>query len=355
MITRTGRSDDVAGGDAEVSGFVSKIVLLTRFDSAGTSLRVHYCAVQHAENARPSRRTLSRDQGSAELELDDVSVRYPGSPTPALSHVTLRIRGGEVAALLGANGAGKSTLLRVAAGLLAPTAGTVRLCGRDARHDHRQRLARRVAFVPQSEAVPAAFRVREVVAMGRAPHQGAWMRESSADREAIEDALQRCDLGPLAERQVETLSGGEQRRVSIARALAQRPRVLLLDEPAAFLDMRHRLSFYALLAEAAERERMACAVAMHDLDAAARFATSAVLLRGGRMVAVGVPGDVMTADQLGAALEADVVVGIHAPSGQRYFLPLSTKSTSVESTPKEPLDLGVIGDPNANGDDPPTA
>jgi iron complex transport system ATP-binding protein len=215
-------------------------------------------------------------------------------------------------------------------------------------------LARRVAFVPQSETVPVGFRVREVVAMGRAPHQGAWMRESPEDREAIDDALHRCDLGPLTERPVETLSGGEQRRVSIARALAQRPRVLLLDEPAAFLDMRHRLSFYGLLAEAAERERIACAVAMHDLDAAARFATSAVLLRGGRVVAAGVPRDVMTADQLGAVLGAEVVVGVHAPSGQRYFLPLRTKSTSVEGTAKEPLDLRVVRDPDADGDDAPT-
>jgi iron complex transport system ATP-binding protein len=323
-MTRTGRSDDVAGGDAEVSGFVSKIVLLTRFDGAGTNLRVHYCAVSHAENARTGPVTPAAGEGGADLELDDVSVRYPGAPTPALSNVSLRIRGGEVAALLGANGAGKSTLLRAAAGLLAPTGGAVRISGRDARGDSRRLLAQRVAFVPQSEAVPVAFRVRDVVAMGRAPHQGAWMRESAEDRAAIEEALRRCDLASLAERLVETLSGGEQRRVSIARALAQRPSVLLLDEPAAFLDMRHRLGFYGLLAEAAERHRIACLVAMHDLDAAARFATSAVLLRGGRVVAAGAPGDVMTADRLGAALEAEVVVGVHAPSGQRYFLPLKT-------------------------------
>jgi iron complex transport system ATP-binding protein len=127
--------------------------------------------------------------------------------------------------------------------------------------------------------------------------------------------------------------------------------VLLLDEPAAFLDVRHRLSFYGLLAEAAERQRMACAVAMHDLEAASRFATSAVLLRGGRMVAAGAPGDVMTSDQLGAVLEAEIAVGVHQPSGQRYFLPLKPTSTSVEGTTKQPLDLRVVGDPDPNGDD----
>ncbi len=354
-MTRTGRSDDVAGGDAEVSGFVSKIVLLTRFDGAGTKLRVHYCAVSHAENARTGQAAPGDGSDGTTLELEGVSVRYAGAPTPALSDVTLRIRGGEVAALLGANGAGKSTLLRVAAGLLAPTTGSVRVNGRDARHDSRQLLARRVAFVPQSEVVPIAFRVRDVVAMGRAPHQGTWMRESARDRDAIDDAMARCDIAALAERPIETLSGGEQRRVSIARALAQRPRVLLLDEPAAFLDTRHRLSFYGLLAEVAKRDHIACAVAMHDLDAAARFATSAVLLRGGRVVAAGDPVDVMTADRLRAALDAEVVVGVHAPSGQRYFLPLRATPASIERSTKEPLDLRVVGDPDADGDDFPAA
>ncbi len=323
-MTRTGRSDDVAGGDAVVSGFVSKIVLLTRCESAGTDRRVHYCAVSHAENARIAPAALAESPSGVDLDLERVSVHYPGAPTSALFEVTLHVRGGEVAALLGANGAGKSTLLRVAAGLLAPTAGAVRVGGRDARHDTRQELARRVAFVPQSEAIPFAFRVRDVVAMGRAPHQGAWMRETPEDRAAIDEAIARCDLADLAGRLVETLSGGELRRVSIARALAQRPRVLLLDEPAAFLDMRHRLSFYGLLAEVAESQRIACAVAMHDLDAAARFATNAVLLRGGRVVASGAPSDVMTGDRLRDALGAEIALGQDAPSGQRYFLPIRT-------------------------------
>jgi iron complex transport system ATP-binding protein len=161
--------------------------------------------------------------------------------------------------------------------------------------------------------------------MGRAPHQGVWMVESADDRVAVEQAMERCDLRALADRTVDTLSGGEQRRVSIARALAQRPRVLLLDEPGAFLDMRHRLSFYGLLAEVAASDRIACLVAMHDLDAAARFASSAILMREGRIVASGAPGDVMTADRLEAALRTALAVGVDGPSGQRYFLPVKTR------------------------------
>jgi iron complex transport system ATP-binding protein len=274
----------------------------------------------------------SRD-GSARsnLELDGVSVRYPGAPTPALSVLSLRVAAGEVTAILGANGAGKSTLLRVAAGLIAPTAGTVSIGDVDICHLTRRALARIVAFVPQSEGVPSGFRVREIVAMGRAPHQGNWMRESAEDRRAISDAMARCDLPSLAGRRMETLSGGEQRRVAIARSLAQRPRVLLLDEPAAFLDVRHRLSFYALFAETAARDGIACAIAMHDLDAATRFASSVVLMRDGCVIASGKPSEVMTSDQLGAAFGADVVAGIHEPSGQRYFLPLKALEKSPSS------------------------
>ena len=287
--------------------------------NAGAGSREH--DILRAEGASAA----SARAHEADLDLESVSVQYPGAPTPALSDVTLRVRAGEVAALLGANGAGKSTLLRVAAGMLAPTSGTARILGSDVATKRRRELAREMAFVPQTEAVAWGFRVRDVVAMGRAPHQGVWMHESAGDRAAIDDAIGRCHLEALADRRVETLSGGEQRRVSIARAMAQRPRVLLLDEPAAFLDVRHRLSFYRLLADAASRDRIACVVAMHDLDAAARFASAAILMREGRVLASGTPDDVMTPARLEAALDAEVAVGVHAPSGERYFLPVKTR------------------------------
>jgi iron complex transport system ATP-binding protein len=236
--------------------------------------------------------------------------------------VSLRVRAGEVAALLGPNGAGKSTLLRVAAGLLVPETGVVRVAGKDVRGMERRAAAREMAFVPQSETAAAGFRVREVVAMGRAPHQSGWMRERAEDRVAVDEAIARCDLGAIEGRAVEALSGGEQRRVAVARALAARPRVLLLDEPGAFLDVRHRLEQSDLLVDLARRDHLACIVSMHDLDAAARVADHVVLLRDGRVVAAGPPGDVMTSALLRATFDADVDVGVHAASGRRYFVPL---------------------------------
>ncbi|HSY22009.1 MAG TPA: ABC transporter ATP-binding protein [Polyangiaceae bacterium] len=256
------------------------------------------------------------------LALDGVTFRYPHAAQDSLSGVTLSVRAGEVVALLGANGAGKSTLLRLAAALLAPTEGRARIDGTDARALPRRAIARTVAFVSQSEQAPTGFRVREVVAMGRAAHQGAWMHEQPHDTHAIEEALRRCDVAALAERRIETLSGGEQRRVAMARALAQKPRLLLLDEPAAFLDVRHRIELYAQVADVARDEGIACLIALHDLDAAMRFASRAVLLQEGRLAVDGPPAEVMTPARLGAALGARVVAGVHPESGERYFLVL---------------------------------
>jgi iron complex transport system ATP-binding protein len=223
-------------------------------------------------------------------------------------------------ALLGANGAGKSTLLRLLSGLLAPSEGVVRLGGLDVAGLDRRAVARAVALVPQTERAAEGFRVRQVVAMGRAPHQDGWMRLGAADVAAVDDALLRCDLGAVADRPVETLSGGEQRRVAIARALAQKAGVLALDEPSAFLDVRHRLELYDLLAEVAKRDGVACVVAMHDLDSAARVATRVVLLRGGRVVASGPPAEVMTPPLLGETFDVELDVVVHEPTGARVFV-----------------------------------
>jgi iron complex transport system ATP-binding protein len=268
------------------------------------------------------------------VELDRVTARYGSrDAAPALEGVSLAIGRGKVAALLGPNGAGKSTLLRVAAGLLVPAAGTVRVAGKDVGGMERRAAAREMAFVPQTEAAAAGFSVREVVAMGRAPHQSGWMRERAEDRAAIDEAIARCDLGAVEGRAVETLSGGEQRRVAVARALAARPRVLLLDEPGAFLDVRHRLEQSDLLVDLARRDHLACIVSMHDLDAAARVADHVVLLRDGRVVAAGPPGDVMTGALLRATFDADVDVGVHEASGRRYFVPLAPTALAGSASP----------------------
>jgi iron complex transport system ATP-binding protein len=246
------------------------------------------------------------------LALENVSVRHARAPRPSLARATLCVRAGEVVLLVGANGAGKSTLLRLGAGLLEPTEGAVRLGGVDARELTRRAAARSVAFVAQAEAVPEGFSVREVVTMGRAPHQGPWMGETAEDRCAIDVAIERMDLVGHERRPIETLSGGEQRRVAVARALAQTSRLLLLDEPAASLDLRHRVELHEALAAIAARDRIACVAATHDFDVAAPYASRVVLLDSGRIVADGPPDEVLTRENVRA------VFGIDPGGGARW-------------------------------------
>jgi iron complex transport system ATP-binding protein len=259
------------------------------------------------------------------IELERVSARYSGSVAASdatVAGVTMRVEAGELVAVLGPNGAGKTTLLRVLAGALAPFEGEVRLFGEPMGGMPRADVARRVAVVAQTEEIAFGFAVRDVVAMGRAPHQRGWMRETAHDRDVVESAMRRCDVGGLAARRVDELSGGEQKRVAIARALAQEPRVLLLDEPAAFLDVRHQIDLYELLADEVASQKLACVVVMHDLNAAAQYASRVVLAKGGRIVAAGSVADVMTWQRLKETFDADLYVGVNELTGDRFFLPM---------------------------------
>ncbi len=272
------------------------------------------------------------DPLNAPLVLDRVSAAYPprrpgAAAEERLVGVDLRLEAGELVCVLGPNGAGKSTLVRVASGLLAPSAGRVHLLGAPLDDRSRQDVARVLAVVEQTQELAMGFTVREVVAMGRAPHQGAWMRPSKADDEAVERAIARCDLDDLASRPAGALSGGEQKRVAIARALAQEPKVLLLDEPGAFLDVRHQLDLYELLAHEVKDRGLACLVVMHDLNVAAQFADRVALVKAGRLVAIGGIEDVMTWRVLKETFDADLYVGVNELTGARFFLPMRRAKT----------------------------
>jgi iron complex transport system ATP-binding protein len=257
------------------------------------------------------------------LEARSVHARYTtATQVDALRGVSLSLARGELVAVLGPNGAGKSTLLRVLSGTLPATRGEVRLFGEAIGAMDRRDVARTLAVVSQSHEVAWGFAVRDVVMMGRAPHQDGWMRASDEDRRAVDEALERCDLARYATRAAQELSGGEQKRVAIARALAQKPRVLLLDEPAAFLDVRHQVALYDLLADAVAREGLACLVVMHDLNVAAQYASRVVLAKDGAFVAVGAVDEVMTYARLRETFDADLYCGVNDVNGTRFFLPM---------------------------------
>jgi iron complex transport system ATP-binding protein len=238
------------------------------------------------------------------LELRGATVRYAGEAggagPPALSDVSLVVRGGECVAVVGPNGAGKTTLLRALLGVTPCAAGRALALGRDARSWPRDALAREVGVVPQREEPAFPITVRETVEMGRYPHLGAWRSAGPADREAVARAMRRADVTDLGERWVETLSGGEWQRVRIARALAQEPRVLVLDEPTASLDLKHEMELFELVASLVKRDGLAALVISHHINVAARFADRLVLLAAGRVVADDRPARVLEPARLEA-------------------------------------------------------
>jgi iron complex transport system ATP-binding protein len=234
------------------------------------------------------------------LELLDVSYRYPDMPRGrwALAGISHVVRAGEFHAVLGPNGSGKTTLLRIAFGTVTPEQGGATILGRLSAHWPRQELARVVAVVPQREDNLFPQRVRETVHLGRYPHLPRWGREGVGDRAAVERALVACDVQHLSERWLWTLSGGEYQRVRIARALAQEPRLLILDEPGVSLDLRHEMELFELVRSLVDRAGLTVVMITHHLNLAARFADRVVLLHEGRVVAAGLPRDVLTADRV---------------------------------------------------------
>jgi iron complex transport system ATP-binding protein len=243
---------------------------------------------------------------TALLELADVAVRLGGREV--LLGVSLEVRPGEVVALVGRNGAGKTTVGRVASGVWVPRRGRVSLGGRDLSAWSRRELARRVAVVPQQTTVPFPFRVADVVLMGRTPHLGPLSFEGREDAARAEEAMERLGIASLAERSVLELSGGERQLTMVARALCQDAELILLDEPTAFLDLKHRLEVLAVVKELAAQGRGALVVS-HDLGLAARFCDRMAILAGGSVLAEGAPGRVLAPELMreGFGIEAELL------------------------------------------------
>jgi iron complex transport system ATP-binding protein len=252
------------------------------------------------------------------VAVEGLSFAYDRSL--ALEDVSLSARPGEFVGLVGPNGAGKSTLLRLVAGLLAPTRGAVRLAGLDPHAAPRRAVARVCAVVPQEPRVAWPFTVREVVMMGRAPRQGVLALPGRFDVGAVAGALEACDLVHLADRRVDALSGGERRRVFFARALAQEPRVLLLDEPTAFLDLGHQVAAMRM-ARVAARGGLCVVAVLHDLNLAAAACDRVVVLSRGRVVADGAPGEVLTEARVREVWGVPVWRGENAATGAPVVLP----------------------------------
>jgi iron complex transport system ATP-binding protein len=272
---------------------------------------------------------MTAANGNVALAVSQLTAGY-GSAT-VLHDLSFELSAGEMLAILGPNGAGKSTLLRVAAGSLRPFHGEIDLFGRPLASYPRRDLARVVATVAQENQVAFRFTVLEVVLMGRAPHLASFHLETDSDLAAAHAAMDRFELVNLAKRPINELSGGERKRAFLARALAQQPRVLLLDEPTVFLDLRHAADILGQFQQLCRENGLAVAATMHDLNAAASYSDRVLLLHNGTMVACGPPEEVLTAGNLEQVYRVKVQIGRNPVTGSLAIFP------GASSRPPEPF------------------
>jgi len=239
------------------------------------------------------------------FRLVQAGMRY-GSAT-VLAEVSAEFTRPEFVAVLGPNGAGKSTLLSILAGLKRASEGKCEYQGRGVSQWPRREFAREVSFLPQNVQINFPFSAEEIVLMGRTPHGRGW-QESPADLLAAQRAMELTDASNYRCREFGSLSGGERQRVILAAALAQTPKVLLLDEPSAFLDLSHQVALYRLLARLPREEKMLVIAVTHDLNLAAAHADRILLLHQGRLVADGTPAEVLHQRCLKKVFGVDAVI-----------------------------------------------
>jgi iron complex transport system ATP-binding protein len=248
------------------------------------------------------------------IELDAVSFSYGGRPIVA--GLSLRVAAGELCGVLGPNGAGKSTIARLALGLLAPQSGNVRLAGVAVGQLSQRAIAHRIAALLQEETAAFPMTVKECVLLGRVAHLPAHGFEAETDLVAADAAMREVGVHELADRMLYALSGGERRRVLLARTLAQGAPALVLDEPAANLDLAHQLELFTVL-RARARAGSAVLVTIHDLNLAARWCDRVVLL-GGSAPAIGTPAEVLTPVQLREVFGVEIELARTAPGAPVY-------------------------------------
>jgi len=275
---------------------------------------------------------------AAAWELNDASYQYPRGPL-AVRNVTLSLPAATLTAIAGPNGAGKSTLLALLLGHLAPTSGAVTYGGRALRDWTGRALAREVAVMPQHEHTAFSISVRDMIAMGRYPHLGLFEGERDADRRAVDAALERCDLEAYRERAVDALSGGEQQRVRLARAMAQEPRAYVLDEPTAGLDVLHEMALFEYARELTASGATVVLVT-HQLNLAARYADRIALLSEGTLVLAGTPRDVVTSERCSEVFRWPIDVYPHpgpgADAGAPQVVPIASSGVAIRGGPVTP-------------------
>jgi iron complex transport system ATP-binding protein len=253
------------------------------------------------------------------LEIHSLSVAY--DQLPALNDVSLSVKAGEIMAIIGPNGAGKTTLMRAVGGIQSINSGRIFIEGYEINKLSATERAQRLAMVPQARDLPATFTVYQTVLLGRTPYLGWIGHASRKDHELTKLALERTNLSDLETRYIHELSGGEQQRVLLARALAQSTPVLLLDEPTTFLDLHHQSKFLNLVRQLVSETNLAVMMVLHDLNLASHYSDRVALLVNGSLKALGTPEEVLIESNLADVYDIPVNVIPHPEYGNPLILP----------------------------------
>ena len=259
-------------------------------------------------------------RSGAVLTAREIRAAYAGG-AEVLHGISLELSAGELLAIAGPNGAGKSTLLRVLSGALKPQTGRVTILGEDLASLGRKAISQRIASVGQEGSAAFPFTVLEGVLMGRAPHLAPLRFESNHDVVIAVDAMRRFGIEDLAHRFIQELSGGERKRVFLARALSQQPAVMLLDEPTAFLDPKHVARIFEVFRELRAERGLAIIATLHDLNAAAEYADRLMLVKNGTSVGSGSPSEILTEKTLRSVYETDLSIGRNPATGSIAVFP----------------------------------
>jgi iron complex transport system ATP-binding protein len=241
------------------------------------------------------------------IETNNLAGGYLGKQV--VKEINITLQKGEWLSFIGANGSGKSTLLKLMSRLLLPQAGVVLLDGKEIHNQPASLVAQKLALLPQQQTIPSGLTVWQLVALGRTPHQDWWQWQlNSDDRVQVDRALELTGITDFSNRPVENLSGGERQRAFLALALAQKPQILLLDEPTTYLDIRYQLELLDLLRELNQEENLSIITVLHDVNLAARYSSRIALLSEGIIYDLGTPEDVLTPPNLANILGVDVAI-----------------------------------------------
>jgi len=247
--------------------------------------------------------------------------------TAVLHDISIEVRPGDFYGVIGPNGSGKSTLLKTLTGIVEPISGQVTLYGKNVSELSPREIATKIAVIPQEVSILFPFTAREMVAMGRHPHIGRLRREKAEDLEAIERSMTETDTLSLADRYMDELSGGERQRVIIARAMCQRPEVLLLDEPTSHLDINHQVEIFELLTELNTKKTVAVFVISHDLNICAEYCRELIIIKDGRIRRRGAPRHILTRETIREVYGAEVSILSNPNSAAPIISIVSRRST----------------------------